>query len=162
VKKNDFIDLMRQTQAPIKAMAEMVPDDKLDWAPAQGFMNMGQLLKHLGENWCVLKMMVNNDWPFTVEGMTEAMKLENMPSCSKDEAIAAMAKDLDDAAAYIENEIGEDEFFTKEVAAPWGFTGGIWQAFLMAKEHQVSHRMQLHTYLKLLGQPVNTSTLYGM
>jgi hypothetical protein len=32
----------------------------------------------------------------------------------------------------------------------------------MAQEHQVSHRMQLHLYLKLLGQPVNTSTLYGM
>jgi uncharacterized damage-inducible protein DinB len=163
VKKKDFIEIMRQTQAPIPAMVEMVPDDKLDWAPAEGFMNMGQLLKHMSENWSILKMMITKEWPFSnPDEMTEAMKLENMPSCSKSEAIAAMKKDLDDAAAYMESGIGEEEFFTKEVTAPWGFTGGIWQAFLMAKEHHVSHRMQLHTYLKLLGQPVNTGTLYGM
>jgi hypothetical protein len=100
VEKKEFVDLMRQTQAPLKAMMAMVPDDKLDWAPAPGFMNVGQLLKHLSENWCILKLMVTNDWPFSgAEEMEDAMKLENIPSCSKDEAIAAMGKDLNDAVA---------------------------------------------------------------
>jgi hypothetical protein len=29
-------------------------------------------------------------------------------------------------------------------------------------EHQVSHKMQLHLYMKQLGLAVNTGTLYGM
>jgi uncharacterized damage-inducible protein DinB len=163
VKKKDFIEQMKHTQAPLKAMVEMIPADKLDWAPHKGFMTMGQVLKHLTENWCIIRMMITNEWPFSSPAeMEEAMKLENMPSCNQAEALAAMDQDLNDAVAYIENEISEEDFFNKTVSAPWGFTGEIWKAFLMAKDHQVNHKMQLHLYLKLLGQPVNTGTLYGM
>jgi uncharacterized damage-inducible protein DinB len=163
LNKADFIADIRKTQAPLKAMIEMVPDDKLDWAPAEGFMNLGQLLKHLSENWCVIRMMVTGEWPFSdPKEMEEGMKLENMPSCSKSEALEVMDKDLTDAVAFIEKEISDDDFFAKQVSAPWGFSGAIWQAVLMAKDHQMNHKMQLHIYLKLLGKPVHTGTLYGM
>jgi len=39
------------------------------------------------------------------------------------------------------------------VTAPWGFKGEIWKGVLMAIEHQLNHKMQLHIYLKLLGLP---------
>ena len=94
--------------------------------------------------------------------MAEAMKLENLPSCSKAEALEEMKKDLDDAVQYIEREISEEDFFSRSVSAPWNWTGEIWKAVLMAKDHQVNHKMQLHLYLKLLKLPVNTQTLYGM
>jgi uncharacterized damage-inducible protein DinB len=163
MNKSDFILIMKKAQAPLKGMVEMIPDDKLDWAPGEGFMNMGQVIKHLTENWCIVRMMVTEDWPFSdMEEMADAMKLENMPSCSKSEAVAAMEKDLNDAIAYMENELSEEDLFNKKVSAPWGFEGEVWKAVLMAKEHQVSHRMQLHIYLKLIGLPVDTGTLYGM
>lgn len=163
MNKKDFIEMMRKTQAPLKNMVEMIPDDKLDWAPGEGFMTVGQVLRHLSENWCIVKMMVTNEWPFSsMEEMAEAMKLENMPACTKAEAWTAMEKDLNDAVDYIENELSEEEFLSKKVSAPWGFTGEIWKAVLMAKEHQVNHKMQLHLYMKQLGLPVNTETLYGM
>jgi len=124
MKKSDLIEIMRQTQAPLKNMVEMVPDDKHDWAPAEGFMTVGLVLKHLTGNWNILKMMVTQDWPFSKpEEMEEAMKLENMPAYTK---------------------------------------GEIWKAALMTKEHQVAHKMQLHIYLKMLGLPVHTGTLYSM
>ncbi|MBU0755488.1 MAG: hypothetical protein KJ645_10150 [Planctomycetes bacterium] len=163
MNKQDFIQVIKKTQAPLKKMVEMIPDDKLDWAPGEGFMTMGQVLKHLSENWCLIKMMVTNEWPFSdMAEMADAMKLENMPGCNKAEALVAFDKDLKDAVAFIEKELSEDEFFNKVVEAPWGFKGEIWKALLMAKEHQTNHKMQLHLYLKLLGQPVNTETLYGM
>jgi len=163
MRKSDFIEQMRSTQAPLRKMVEMVPEDKLGWAPAKGFMTVAQLLKHVGENWSIVKMMVTAQWPFTSsEEMAEAMKLENMPGCSKSEAIAAMKKDLDDAVAFVEKGISEMDFFGQVVSAPWGFKGEVWKAVLMAKDHQVHHKMQLHLYLKLLGLPVNTQTLYGM
>jgi hypothetical protein len=126
-------------------------------------MTVGQVLKHLTENWCIIRMMITNEWPFSSpEEMAEAMKLENLPSCSKAEALTAMEKDLNEAVAYVEQEIPEEDFFTKEITAPWGFSGEIWKAVLMARKHQLNHKMQLHHYLKLLGCPVDTGTLYGM
>jgi len=163
MQKSDFIDIINKTQAPLQAMVEMVPDDKLDWAPAEGFMSIGQVLKHLSENWCIVKMMVTNEWPFkNEEDMGEAMKLENMVSCSKSEALATMADDLKGAINYIENDLSDDDFFNKTVTAPWGFKGEICRAVLMANDHQLNHKMQLHIYLKQIGLPVHTGTLYGM
>ncbi|UCH95137.1 MAG: DinB family protein [Candidatus Aminicenantes bacterium] len=162
MKKDDFIAIMRRTQVPLKGMIEMVPDDKLDWAPAENFMSVSQVLKHLSENWVLVKILVTQEWPFKdPKEMEEALKLENMPRCSKAEALEAMEKDLNDTIAFIENEISEEDFFSKVVTAPWGFEGEIWKAVLMAKEHLINHKMQLHLYLKLLGQPVSTQTLYG-
>jgi hypothetical protein len=163
VKKSDFVEAMKKTQAPLKKMVEMVPDDKLDWAPGEGFMTVGQVLKHLSENWCCLRMMITQDWPFkSPDEMVDSMKLENMPSCSPAEAFEAMEKDLNEAVAYLETEISDDDFFGREIAAPWGFKGEIYKGLLMMQEHQLNHKMQLHLYLKLLGQPVNTETLYAM
>jgi uncharacterized damage-inducible protein DinB len=163
MNKQDFIEMIQKTQAPLKNMVEMVPDDKLDWAPGEGFMTVGNVLKHLSENWCVIKMMATNEWPFSsMEEVAVAMKLENMPTCGKAEALDAMERDLNDVVDFIENEVSEEDFFNKEISAPWGFKGPIWKAVLMAKEHQINHKMQLHIYLKLLGRAVNTETLYVM
>ena len=163
MKKSDFIDEMRKTQGPLKGMVELVPADKLDWAPGEGFMTMGQVLKHLCDNWCIIKMMVTGEFPFSgPEAMEEAMKLENLPSCSKAEALEAMEKDLTAGIVYVENEISDEDFSSRVIKAPWGFEGEIWKAVLMAKDHQMSHKMQLHQYLKLLGCPVHTGTLWGM
>lgn len=162
MKKSDFIELMRRTQAPLKSMVEMVPDDKLDWRPDKSFMSIAQVLKHLSENWVIIKIMVTNQWPFKdPKEMEEALKLENMPGCSKAEALEAIEKDLNDTIDFIENGISDEDFSSKVVSAPWGFKGEIWKAVLMANSHQLNHKMQLHLYLKLLGLPVNTQTLYG-
>lgn len=159
--KRDFMEIMRQTHAPLGTMLQMVPEAKLSWAPGPGFMSLGQLIKHIGENWCLIKMMVTNQWPpSSPEEMAEAMKLENIPCCSKTEAIAAAATDLEESLAYIEHEIGEDAFFNQVVSTPWGFKGEIWKGVLMAQEHFLNHKMQLHLYLKLCGATVSTATLY--
>ena len=162
MKKSDFTEMMRRSQAPLKGMIEMVPEDKLDWVPAKGFMSTAQVLKHLSESWCVIERMVTNQWPFKdFKELQESLKLENMPGCSKAEALQAIEKDLNDTIDFIEKDISNEDFFSKVVSAPWGFKGETWKAVLMAKDHLVNHKMQLHLYLKLLGKPVNTQTLYG-
>jgi len=163
MNKNDFVEQMRSTQQPLMRMVEMIPDDQLSWAPARGFMTLGQLIKHLTANWCIVRMMVTGDWPVSDPAeLAEAAELEDLPFCSKAEALREMQKDLDDAVAYIEKEVSEEDFFSRTVSAPWNWTGEVWKAVLMAKDHQANHKMQLHLYLKLLGLPVNTQTLYGM
>ncbi|MGE5340765.1 MAG: DinB family protein [Candidatus Omnitrophota bacterium] len=163
MNKKDFIEMMHSVQAPLKGMIEMVPDDKLDWAPAKGFMNIAQLLQHLSDNWSFLKMIAENkSGDVDMKAIEESMKLENLPSCTKAEALKAIEADLNNAISYIETNINDDDFFSKEITSPWGFKGEVWKAILMLREHQVNHKMQLHLYLKMLGLPVHTGTLYGM
>ena len=124
---------------------------------------MANMTARVSDNWCVIRMKVTGEFPFAgPEAMEDAMKLANLPSCSKAEAVEAMAKDLAEGIAYVEKEISDEDFFSKVISAPWGFKGPIWKAVLLAKEHQVNHKMQLHIYMKQLGLPVNTETLYGM
>ena len=163
MKKQDFVEQIRSAQAPIRGLVEMVPNDKLDWAPAPNFMTLGQLLKHLTENWTIVRMFVTGEWPFsTEEEMAEAMKLENLQSFTKDEALSALEKDLEDGVDYIQKEISEEDFFNKVIKAPWGYEARICDAVVFSRDHFLNHKMQLFLYLKLLGLPVNTSTLYGM
>jgi hypothetical protein len=159
--KKDYIKQMRAAYAPLQGMVKLVPADKLDWAPGPGFMTCGQLLKHLSESW-FLEVFVTGDWPSTGEQeMTEAMKLENLPSSSKEEALKATENDFQQAVGYVENEIREEDFSNKTVTAPWGFEGTLSDAYFLTRDHFLNHKMQLFLYLKLLGVPVNTATLYG-
>jgi hypothetical protein len=47
------------------------------------------------------------------------------------------------------------------VSTPWGWSGKLERMLVLFREHFTNHKMQLFTYLKLLGLPVNTETLYG-
>jgi hypothetical protein len=55
----------------------------------------------------------------------------------------------------------EEDFAQMPVSAPWGWKGKLEVLALSFREHFTNHKMQLFTYLKLLGLPVDTSTLYG-
>jgi hypothetical protein len=47
------------------------------------------------------------------------------------------------------------------VSVPWGPPMPMWRTCLGMAEHWLNHKYQLFFYLKLLGQPVNTMTLYA-
>jgi len=160
VTKKDFIELMHKVQNPLKGMIKMIPEEKVDWRPAPGFMSVGQVLKHVSENWVFLKMMITGQFP--KGDIEEEMKLENLKSSTPNEAFEACEMDFNSCVAFIEKEISEEDFFNKVIEAPWGFKGAIWQAVTMLRDHQTNHKMQLHLYMKMLGLPVHTGTLYGM
>jgi hypothetical protein len=100
----------------------------------------------------------NNSWP-KPEEMSEAMKQGQMPACTVPEALAKLEKDkttLRDVLAGVT----EEDFANKIVSVPWGWKANLEKMSLDFREHFVNHKMQLFTYLKLLGFPVNTETLY--
>ena len=82
-----------------------------------------------------------------------------MPSCDVQEALAKLEKDkgtLRDVLARFT----EEDFAGKTFTTPWGWTGSLEKMSLDFRDHFVHHKMQLFLYLKLLGFPVNTETLY--
>jgi hypothetical protein len=138
----------------------MIPADKLDWKPGPTFMSFGQVICHLSDGLGGgLEMLLSNKWP-SMEEMEEGMKLENLPSCNPQEALSKLEKDrvtLREALAGM----SEEDFTNKVVSVPWGWKAKMERMGFGFLQHFTNHKVQLFTYLKLLGLPVDTQTLYG-
>ncbi len=156
MKKDDFVQYAMSAYKPAENMIKMVPADKLDWKPGPNFMTAGQLIYHLsggiaGE----LRMCIENSWPKGEMSPT----MTDMPSCNSQEALAKLSQDQADLKQVLAG-ISEEDFATKTVSVPWGWKSTIEVMALNFRDHFQHHKMQLFLYLKLLGLPVNTETLY--
>ena len=158
--KNDFYDFAMQAYRPAQTLIRLAPADKLDWRPAANFMSLGQLICHLSEGLGDgLRLLVTGNWP-TMEEMEKGMKLENMPVCTAAEGLARLEKDAVVLRKTLDG-ISAEDFAQKVVSVPWGVKGKLETMALYFREHLTNHKQQLFTYLKLLGLPVDTTTLYG-
>jgi hypothetical protein len=159
MKKNEFCDYALDSYRPAESMIRMVPADKLDWKPGPNFMSLGQLLSHLsGGLGSDLQVLITGKWP-TPEEMGESMKLENLPSCTVEEALKRLEADKTKLREVISG-LTQKDFANKMVSVPWGWQSKMERMAFSFHEHFTNHKMQLFTYLKLLGLPVNTQTLY--
>jgi uncharacterized damage-inducible protein DinB len=157
MKKDEYFQYSMEAFKPTETMLRMIPTDKLDWKPAESFMTMGHLIHHLSSGiGTELRMVVDNSWP-KPEEMAEAMK--QTPACSVAEALARLEQDKSALRDLLAG-MTEEEFANKIVSVPWGWTCTMEKMALNFRDHFVHHKMQLFTYLKLLGLPVNTETLY--
>jgi uncharacterized damage-inducible protein DinB len=159
--KNEFYEVVMENFRPAEKLIAMVPADKLNWQPGPTFMSLGQVICHLSDGLGGgLEMMLSGKWP-SMEEMEEGMKLENLPSCSPQEALDKLEKDRKILRQVLDG-MSEDDFTNRVVSVPWGWKAKMERMAIAFLEHFTNHKMQLFTYLKLLGLPVNTQTLYGM
>lgn len=157
--KDEFYQYALDSYRPTESLLKMVPEDKLDWKPGPNFMTMGQLICHLTDGiGTELRMAITNSWP-KPEEMSEAMKQGAMPTCKLQEALAKLEKDKTTLREVL-SEVTEDDFTNRIISVPWGWKSKMEKMALDFREHFTNHKMQLFTYLKLLGFPVNTETLY--
>jgi uncharacterized damage-inducible protein DinB len=159
--KNEYYEVVMENYRPAEKLISMVPADKLNWKPGPTFMSVGQVLCHLSDGFGGgFDMLLSGKWP-SMEEMGEGMKLENLPSCSPQEALDKLEKDKKILRRVLDG-VSEEDFANKVVSVPWGMTAKVERMAISFLEHFTNHKMQLFTYLKLLGLPVNTETLYGM
>ena len=158
--KDEFYDFALQAYQPALALIRLAPADKLDWRPAPNFMSLGQLLCHLSEGLGEgTRDLITGNWP-TMEEMEKGMRLENLPTRSGAESLSKLEKDKEILRKVLAGVRAED-FAQKVVSVPWGAQVKLEQMVLYFREHFTNHKQQLFTYLKLLGLPVDTATLYG-
>jgi uncharacterized damage-inducible protein DinB len=160
VTKKEFYEFALEAYRPAEALIRMTPADKLGWRPKPNFMSLGQVICHLSEGITQeLRCLSTGEWP-SQEKMAELMKLENFPACSVEEALQKLEKDRAALREFLES-LSEEDFSQKAVSTPWGMQGKMEAMALSFREHFTNHKMQLFTYLKLLGLPVDTGTLYS-
>ena len=158
--KGEFYDVVMENYAPVEKLIGMVPADKLSWRPGPSFMNFGQVLCHLSDGMGGgFEMLLSGKWP-PMEEMEEGMKLENLPACSPQEALDKLEKDKGILRKTLDG-LTEEEFTNKVVTVPWGWKAKMERMGIGFLQHFTNHKVQLFMYLKLLGLPVNTQTLYG-
>jgi len=159
MNKDEFCQYVLDCYKPAASLLRMVPADKLNWKPGPTFMSLGQLICHLsGGVGSDLNVLLAGTWP-SAEEMEKGMKTENIPACGVEEALAKLERDKTTLREVLAR-ITEDDFANKVVSVPWGWRSKFERMALDFREHFVNHKMQLFTYLKLLGLPVNTATLY--
>jgi hypothetical protein len=158
--KNEYYEVVMENYRPAETLIGMVPADKLNWKPGPTFMSVGQLIYHLSDGLgSGFAMLFSGKWPSMAE-MEAEMKLENLPSCNPQEALDKLEKDKKILHEALEN-LSEEDFTNKVVSVPWGWAAKTERMAISFLGHFTNHKMQLFTYLKLLGLPVNTETLYG-
>jgi hypothetical protein len=159
MNKDEFHQYVLDAYRPAESLLRMAPADKLEWKPGPTFMSLGQLICHLsGGVGSDLRVLVAGTWPAPQE-IEEGMKLENMPTCGVEEALRKLEQDKTTLREVLAG-VTEEDFANKIVSVPWGWKSKMERMALDFREHFINHKMQLFTYLKLLGLPVNTGTLY--
>jgi hypothetical protein len=158
--KNEFYEIVMQAVRPTEKLIGMVPADKLGWRPGPTFMSLGQVIRHLSDGLGIgLETVLSGKWG-PPEEMEAAMKLENLPSCGIQEALDRLEKDSQILRTTLDG-ISEADFTNRVVSVPWGWNAKLEIMAVHFLGHFNNHKMQLFTYLKLLGLPVNTESLYG-
>jgi uncharacterized damage-inducible protein DinB len=139
-----------------RKLMTLVPEGKEEYAPSPAFMPIGLLLTHLAESPMSFVAIVMNQFP-SMEQM-EAMAKERKKSTPA-EAVAlfdTLAGQLTDALKKL-----QPEFYNNGmVHTPFMGDAPCWIVMASVLEHLINHRHQLFTYLKLMGLPVDTGTLY--
>lgn len=165
---------MEYTYAVTDKLMGMLNDDDLGWKPATGdnWMTTGQLLMHLTSacGMCC-KGFVTGDWGMPEGESHEDMPHEDMlPKADKlptvdSVAVAreALAADLKVGLAMIA-QAGEEDLESKMTSAPWdqGADKQLGKHCLEMVNHLAIHKAQLFYYLKLMGRPVDTMSLWGI
>ncbi len=158
--QKEFIEYAESICRPSAKLISLAPAGKLDWKPAQGdYMSLGQLLHHLSTCPGGFVMAVNNAFPSS-DAFQKFIQEDLKNSKTPEVAGRELSRGWDEAKAAL-GAVSAAEFQARMVSVPWGPPMPLWRTCLGMAEHWVNHKYQLFLYLKLLGQPVNTMTLYA-
>ena len=156
----EFAEYAEAIHRPSAKLISLAPASKADWKPGPGnIMSLGQLLHHLSTCPGGLVMAINNAFPpgdVYQKFIQEDLKNTKTPEIAGRELL----RGWDEAKAALAG-INPTVFQGRMVSVPWGPPMPMWRTCLGMAEHWLNHKYQLFFYLKLLGEPVNTMTLYA-
>jgi hypothetical protein len=172
-----LVDVLRQDAETMysttEALIRRVPADALAWKPASGknWMSVAQLVMHC-TNACGagIKGFLTGDWGLPEGVRFEDLKAEEvLPPAPKlpvvgsvDEALRLLGEDRELTRRALAK-VDESKLLGERSPAPWGGQAvTLFQHLESMIGHLGQHKGQLYYYLKLMGQEVNTSHLWGV
>lgn len=147
-----FLDYYQKVRERTRRLLELVPAEKMDFAPIPGKFTFGDLIRHIA----------------AIERHLYAENVQGNPSryrgCGKE-----LADGRDDILRFFdachEEAVGIFRALTPErlgakCVTPAGSPITTWKWLRLLVEHEIHHRGQLYSYLALSG--IETPPLYGL
>lgn len=148
----DLANYINDIAKPVRYLMSIVPEDKLDWRPAETMMPLGKLLAHLALGAEVIGFTATENWP-------EKFCEQEYASMPPRPAIERFDRNIEKSIQAVKN-LCERDYFTGTMKMPWGEEGKKNLMLMLMCDHIIHHKMQLFIYLKMLGFDLNSWHLY--
>ncbi len=148
---------LKQKEAIHKRMVEIlgtVRPEHMDWRPEKDALSVGEMLQHL---WVseegVRRVALAGDFSYYETRVPKGLRATLGPSLALAENLANLDRVNAETMAAVAA-CPETLFEEERVRPDFGFRRKVWVILLGINEHEVHHRAQLSTYLRLLGKPL--------
>ncbi len=154
----EFRDIfLKQKEVIRKRTVEVlgfVRPEHMDWRPEKDALSVGEMLQHL---WVseegVRRVALEGNFGYYETRIPKGLRPTLGIRCTLEENLANLARvhaETMAAVAACPTEVFEEE----RVRPKFGFRRKVWVILLGINEHEIHHRAQLSTYLRLLGTPL--------
>ena len=148
-----FLKQKEVTRKRTRTIYPYIPRDKVAWVPAEGALSLGLLLRHVWHSESGVRQVPLYDrWSYYERRIPEGLFLILGEVTDIDYEIEMLEKTHNETmelVAQMPAERFEQEFVNEQ----FGFRRKGYVILLGIIEHEVHHRAQLLTYLRILGTP---------
>ena len=149
-----FLKQKEATRKRTRAIFPLIPRDKAGWAPVQGALPLGLMLRHIWSSEAgVREIPLYHRWNYHERRIPEGLFAILGEVTDIDPEIEKMEKvhqETMDLIAQTPAEIFDEEFHNEKL----NIRRKGYVILLGIIEHEVHHRAQLLTYLRILGHPM--------
>jgi uncharacterized damage-inducible protein DinB len=152
--KEFFLKQKTVIRARTRQVAERIRPEHMNWQPAEGALSIGEMLRHIWhseEN--VRRVALDGDFSYYEKRVPQGLR-----------SVLGAPLGLPDELAHLERVYGETivaveafplaGFDEERIHPGLGFRRKVYAILLGINEHEIHHRAQLMTYLRILGSPV--------
>jgi uncharacterized damage-inducible protein DinB len=160
MNRRDYLEYLSRLERLTRVLFEIVPPDRVDWAPAEGMMPIRLLLWHIAQSiGGGIHAVCTGQWQVGSKGPPPPPEHEGRAFLQ--EALAELDRQFALASADVAalaDAVYENG--TATAPPPLSTTQPVRRWLWSIVEHHLNHRMQLFVYLRILGIPVDTALLY--
>ena len=149
---SEFLRYLEGVRHRTRAVAECIPEERLEWSPASGRFTPGDLVRHIAaaERWM---------WAENVVGRPSRYPGHGQELAQGKDAVLAYLDDMHAEAIAIIGSLDPEDLRGK-CRTVGGADLTVWKWLRLMVEHEIHHRGQLYEVLGLAG--VATPPLYGL
>lgn len=149
---DDFLRYFESVRRRTRAVAELIPEEHLEWSPGEGRFTPGDLVRHLAaiERWM---------WGENARCRPSRYPGHGRELAEGKQAVLDYLDRMHAETVEILRALGPEELEAR-CTTPGGTDIRVWKWLRLMIEHEVHHRGQLYQILGSLG--VDTPPLYGL
>ena len=153
----DVKDLFLKQKAAIRARTDqavaLIRAEHMDWRPEPGALTVGEMLQHL---WVseegVRRVALEGNFAYYETRIPQGLRA-TLSSRALEENVANLARVHRETLAAV-GALPPEKFEDERTHSGLGFRRKIGVILFGINEHEIHHRAQLMTYLRMLGTPV--------